>query len=154
MSSIVDKRGIFAEAMVKVRVQGEVTSHRRRRAMVPSTRWINALRKALIGYYPQVANFHLSDYKVRILDSDHGTEAITRVLIDTRNTTITLEHCRRKHEYHRSKLARAGRFGGIWFDGGALKHTRHCEEAFSPTKQSRTNAWRLLRTQSCARNDG
>ena len=47
----------------------------------------NALRKALVGYYPQVANFHLSDYKVRILDSDHGTEAITRVLIDTRNST-------------------------------------------------------------------
>ena len=41
----------------------------------------------LVGYYPQIANFHLSDYKVRILDSDHGTEAITRVLIDTRNDT-------------------------------------------------------------------
>jgi 2-isopropylmalate synthase len=37
-------------------------------------------------YYPQI-NFTLSDYKVRILDSDHGTEAITRVLIDTRNST-------------------------------------------------------------------
>jgi 2-isopropylmalate synthase len=46
-----------------------------------------ALRKALTSYYPQVKNFHLSDYKVRILDSDHGTEAITRVLIDTRNST-------------------------------------------------------------------
>ena len=31
--------------------------------------------------------FHLSDYKVRILDSDHGTEAITRVLIESRDLT-------------------------------------------------------------------
>ncbi len=70
----------------------------------------NALRKALVGYYPQVTNFHLSDYKVRILDSDHGTEAITRVLIDTRNSTSPLEHCWRGHEYHRSLMARFGRF--------------------------------------------
>jgi 2-isopropylmalate synthase len=34
-----------------------------------------------------VSNFHLSDNKVRILDSEHGTEAINRVLIDTRNST-------------------------------------------------------------------
>jgi 2-isopropylmalate synthase len=44
------------------------------------------LRKALVGYYPQIEKFHLSDYKVRILDSDRGTEATTRVLIDTRNS--------------------------------------------------------------------
>ncbi len=79
-------RGIFAEAMVKVRVQGELL-HTAAEGNGPVNAMDNALRKALIGYYPQVAKFHLSDYKVRILDSDHGTEAITRVLIDTRNTT-------------------------------------------------------------------
>jgi len=79
-------RGIFAEAMVKVRVQGEVL-HTAAEGNGPVNALDLALRKALSGYYPQVANFHLSDYKVRILDSDHGTEAITRVLIDTRNTT-------------------------------------------------------------------
>ena len=84
----------------------------------------NALRKALVGYYPQIANFHLSDYKVRILDSDHGTEAITRVLIDTRNQHQPLEHSRRKHQYHRSQLAGAGQFDGIWIDGGTLKFRR------------------------------
>ena len=46
-----------------------------------------ALRKALIGHYPEIASFQLADYKVRILDGQDGTEAITRVLIDTRNTT-------------------------------------------------------------------
>jgi 2-isopropylmalate synthase len=81
-----EKRGIFAEAMVKVRVQGEVL-HTAAEGNGPVNAMDNALRKALVGYYPQVAKFHLSDYKVRILDSDHGTEAITRVLIDTRNST-------------------------------------------------------------------
>jgi 2-isopropylmalate synthase len=79
-------RGIFAEAMVKVRVQGELL-HTAAEGNGPVNALDNALRKALVGYYPQLAGFHLSDYKVRILDSDHGTEAITRVLIDTRNST-------------------------------------------------------------------
>ena len=79
-----DKRGIFAEAMVKVRVQGEVL-HTAAEGNGPVNALDLALRKALVGYYPRIANFHLSDYKVRILDSDRGTEAITRVLIDTRN---------------------------------------------------------------------
>jgi len=79
-------RGIFAEAMVKVRVQGELL-HTAAEGNGPVNALDLALRKALKDYYPQVANFHLSDYKVRILDSDHGTEAITRVLIDTRNST-------------------------------------------------------------------
>jgi len=75
-------RGIFAEAMVKVRVQGELL-HTAAEGNGPVNALDNALRKALLGYYPQLVNFHLSDYKVRILDSDHGTEAITRVLIET-----------------------------------------------------------------------
>jgi len=79
-------RGIFAEAMVKVRVQGEVL-HTAAEGNGPVNAMDNALRKALVEFYPQIAKFHLSDYKVRILDSDHGTEAITRVLIDTRNDT-------------------------------------------------------------------
>jgi 2-isopropylmalate synthase len=79
-------RGIFAEAMVKVRVQGELL-HTAAEGNGPVNALDNALRKALLGYYPQLTKFHLSDYKVRILDSDHGTEAITRVLIDTRNNT-------------------------------------------------------------------
>ncbi len=43
-----------------------------------------ALRKALVDTYPIVSRFQLVDYKVRILDSDTGTSATTRVLIDTR----------------------------------------------------------------------
>jgi len=42
-----------------------------------------ALREAIGQAYPQVAKFELIDYKVRILDQGHGTDAITRVLIET-----------------------------------------------------------------------
>lgn len=42
-----------------------------------------ALREAVVPAYPEVAQFELSDYRVRILDDGHGTNAIVRVLIDT-----------------------------------------------------------------------
>ena len=44
-----------------------------------------ALRKALVQFYPQIAKFHLTDYKVRILDGTEGTEAKTRVLVESSN---------------------------------------------------------------------
>jgi 2-isopropylmalate synthase len=43
-----------------------------------------ALRKALINFYPQIATFELSDYKVRILNGHTGTAAKTRVLVESR----------------------------------------------------------------------
>jgi 2-isopropylmalate synthase len=42
-----------------------------------------ALRKALVKFYPQIAEFQLTDYKVRILDSQAGTSAKTRVLVES-----------------------------------------------------------------------
>ena len=42
-----------------------------------------ALRKALGPRHPEVARIHLTDYKVRVLDSAPGTGAVTRVLIDS-----------------------------------------------------------------------
>jgi 2-isopropylmalate synthase len=44
-----------------------------------------ALRKALVNFYPQIADFELTDYKVRILDGHTGTAAKTRVLVESRN---------------------------------------------------------------------
>jgi 2-isopropylmalate synthase len=79
-------RGIFAEAMVKVLVNGEVL-HTAAEGNGPVNALDLALRKALQTTYPQLATFHLADFKVRILDSDQGSEAITRVLIDTQNGT-------------------------------------------------------------------
>ncbi|MEA5573819.1 citramalate synthase [Calothrix sp. UHCC 0171] len=46
-----------------------------------------ALRKALVNFYPQIHEFELSDYKVRILNGHAGTDAITRALVESRNST-------------------------------------------------------------------
>ena len=43
----------------------------------------NALRKALLQFYPQLAETKLSDYKVRVVDAGEGTSAKVRVLIET-----------------------------------------------------------------------
>lgn len=78
-----DSRGdVDSEATVKVRV-GE-----RRLAAVgegngPVNALDNALRTALNGMFPELPSFHLTDYKVRIVDGLAGTGALTRVLIDT-----------------------------------------------------------------------
>ena len=40
------------------------------------------LRQALVTVYPEVEQIELIDYKVRILDAAHGTDATTRVLIE------------------------------------------------------------------------
>jgi 2-isopropylmalate synthase len=42
-----------------------------------------ALRKAIGSKYPELAHLHLTDYKVRVLDTAKGTGAVTRVLIDS-----------------------------------------------------------------------
>ena len=38
---------------------------------------------ALIGVYPELERIELTDYRVRILETSHGTDAVTRVLIET-----------------------------------------------------------------------
>ena len=43
----------------------------------------NALRQALLELFPSLAAFDLVDYKVRIVSGAHGTDAVTRVLVDT-----------------------------------------------------------------------
>src|SRR5690606_1265948 len=43
----------------------------------------HALRSALAAVYPEIERFDLVDFKVRITDAAHGTDAVTRVLITT-----------------------------------------------------------------------
>ena len=71
-----------SEATVKLRAQGVryvVTGE----GNGPVNALDAALRTAIGQAYPEVAKFELIDYKVRILDQGHGTDAITRVLIET-----------------------------------------------------------------------
>jgi len=79
-------RGIFAEATIKVRV-GDQVFHTAAEGNGPVNALDAALRKALLPVYPHLAEFNLADYKVHILDGDHGTAATTRVLIDMQNET-------------------------------------------------------------------
>jgi 2-isopropylmalate synthase len=71
-----------AEATVKVRAGGE------RLVAVgegngPVNALDHALRTALGSAYPELAKLELIDYRVRIVDAAHGTDAVTRVLIET-----------------------------------------------------------------------
>lgn len=75
---------MIIEATVKLCVNGEVV-HTASEGNGPVNALDKALRKALVPVYPELAEFHLADYKVRILDGDRGTAATTRVLIDTQN---------------------------------------------------------------------
>jgi 2-isopropylmalate synthase len=77
-------RGLFAEATIKLEVNGEEL-HTVAEGNGPVDALDNAMRKALLPVYPELAKFQLADYKVRILDGERGTAATTRVLIDTRN---------------------------------------------------------------------
>ncbi|MDD3270557.1 MAG: citramalate synthase [Syntrophomonadaceae bacterium] len=71
-----------AEAMIKVQV-GENTVHTAAEGEGPVNALDNSLRKALNEVYPEIAEMHLSDYKVRVLNGKNGTAAKVRVLIDS-----------------------------------------------------------------------
>ncbi|WP_419176444.1 citramalate synthase [Desulfosediminicola sp.] len=43
----------------------------------------NAIRKALVRFYPCLEEMQLADYKVRVLTGEHGTEAKVRVLVES-----------------------------------------------------------------------
>jgi len=77
-------RGLLAEATVKVRV-GPKLMHTAAEGNGPVNALDAALRKALLDVYPQLSGVKLTDYKVRILDSDTATAANVRVLIDTKH---------------------------------------------------------------------
>ena len=73
---------MLAEAMVKVRIDGEVI-HTAAEGNGPVNALDQALRKALLQYYPDLASVKLVDYKVRILEESTGTESQVRVLIES-----------------------------------------------------------------------
>jgi 2-isopropylmalate synthase len=77
---------MLAEAIVKVRVDGEVEQ-----TAAEGNGPVNALdlavRKALKPSFPRLVDIHLVDYKVRILDSQSATGARVRVLIESTDGT-------------------------------------------------------------------
>jgi 2-isopropylmalate synthase len=73
--------GMIAEATVKLRV-GEEVLHTAAAGEGPVHALDRALRKALLPAFPELAEVHLTDYKVRILDAEKATGATTRVLVE------------------------------------------------------------------------
>lgn len=86
---IVEKRensGITSEAIIKLRVNDQMV-HTAAEGDGPVNAVDNALRKALLDFYPSVDKMHLSDYKVRVLDGTAGTSARVRVLSESTSGT-------------------------------------------------------------------
>jgi len=73
---------MLSEAMVKVRVGKEIM-HTVAEGNGPVNALDEALRKALLRFYPSLAQVRLVDYKVRILEESIGTESMVRVLIES-----------------------------------------------------------------------
>ena len=66
------------------------------------------LRKCLAKLYPQIADVRLTDYKVRVLDSNKGTAANVRVLIEWSRPSPELVHRGRLRQRDRGELESAG----------------------------------------------
>jgi 2-isopropylmalate synthase len=73
---------MLSEAMVKVRVKGEVI-HTAAEGNGPVNALDAALRKTLLQFYPSLLAVKLMDYKVRILEESDGTKSQVRVLIES-----------------------------------------------------------------------
>ena len=71
-----------SEAVVKVRVGSQVL-HTVSEGNGPVNALDNALRKALLEFYPSLDAVRLLDYKVRVVDQGQDTRAVVRVLIES-----------------------------------------------------------------------
>ncbi len=70
------------EATLRIKVNDQV-EHCAAEGNGPVHALDKALRKALIKFYPEISDMHLTDYKVRVLNEKDGTGADVRVLIDS-----------------------------------------------------------------------
>jgi 2-isopropylmalate synthase len=73
---------LFSEATIKVK-ENDVLEHVAAEGDGPVNAIDNALRKALVKFYPSLASVKLEDFKVRVLDGRDGTGAKVRVLIES-----------------------------------------------------------------------
>jgi 2-isopropylmalate synthase len=73
---------LLSEATVKVRVADDV-HHTAAEGDGPVGALDGALRKGLIGAYPELAAIRLTDYKVRVVNEGVGTGAAVRVVIES-----------------------------------------------------------------------
>ena len=82
---ITEKKGAGksqSEAVIKLRVDG-TEEHTAAEGSGPVSALDRALRKSLTTFFPCIRDVRLTDYKVRVLNSDDGTDAKVRVLIES-----------------------------------------------------------------------
>jgi 2-isopropylmalate synthase len=82
----VDRDRVTTEATVKLKVKGRIR-HEVAEGDGPVNALDAALRKALAEPYPNLANMQLVDYKVRVINSEAGTAAGVRVMIESKDET-------------------------------------------------------------------
>ena len=77
-------KNIFSEAVVMIEVKGK-TEHTVAVGNGPVNALDNALRKALVKFYPVLDGMKLTDFKVRVISSKtkSGTASYVRVLIES-----------------------------------------------------------------------
>jgi 2-isopropylmalate synthase len=81
-ASLANEFELMTEATVKVHVGGErVVATAEGNGPVHALD--GALRGAIGSKFPALDHIHLTDYRVRVLDSGRGTGAVTRVLVDS-----------------------------------------------------------------------
>jgi 2-isopropylmalate synthase len=85
-STLVESRGgkPVTEATIKLQV-GDQVRHEVAEGDGPVNALDAALRKALNGHFPNLADMHLVDYKVRVINSEAATAASVRVVIESRD---------------------------------------------------------------------
>ncbi len=84
---IVEKREdnrLISEATVKLKIKDKL-QYVVSEGDGPVNALDNALKKALITFYPVLSGMHLIDFKVRVLDAKSGTAAKVRVLIQSQD---------------------------------------------------------------------
>jgi 2-isopropylmalate synthase len=72
----------ISEASVQIEVEGKV-AHTVALGNGPVHALDQALRKALVTFYPELASVQLLDFKVRVVSSNKGTDAVVRVLVES-----------------------------------------------------------------------
>ncbi|MFQ5667162.1 MAG: citramalate synthase [Candidatus Binatia bacterium] len=73
----------LSEATIQIEGPNGSIEHTAAQGNGPVNALDRALRKALLKFYPQIQDVQLLDYKVRVLGSGAGTEAVVRVLIES-----------------------------------------------------------------------
>jgi 2-isopropylmalate synthase len=77
---------LSTEAIVKLKINDEL-QHQVAEGDGPVNALDAAMRKALLPYYPAIAEMSLVDYKVRVINSRAGTAAKVRVIIESADKT-------------------------------------------------------------------